>query len=226
MTPPRPCPHPAELLHLARPGLEAGDADRVARDVGGVFTAGSLLGLLGRRLTPGERCVVALTLGLLGRGPRVEEALCGLLHDASAGVAAAAEHAVWTFWLRGNGGAGGGAFQLGLEAVGAGETAAARRHFEEAAWRDPGLAEAHHQLGLLAAAQGRLGAAAAGFAAAVAANPLHFGALAGAGHAALRLGRVGEAEALYTRALALHPGLAGVGETLAALRAARTRRAG
>ena len=227
MTTLHPPKRPADLLRLARPGLEAADADRVTREVGRVFGEADLLGLLAGPLPAEQRCVAALALGLLGRGPAAEEALAGLLHDEAAAVVAAAEHALWTLWLRGNGGPGAEAFGRGLGAVGAGDPAAARVHLEEAAGRDPGFAEASHQLGLLAAAEGRLGDAAAAFAAAAEAAPLHFGALAGAGHVALRLGRPGDAEFFYERALAVHPRLEGVAETLAALReAGAPRKAG
>ncbi len=206
----------ARLLRVARPGLEAGDAGRLAAALTGSFRSNELRSLLIAG-DPRARAVAALGLGLTGVGAATEAALARALHDADAGVSAAAEHALWSVWLRGNGGAGVAAFEAGLAALTAGRRAAATDAFEEAARVDAGFAEAHHQLAVARTLAGEAVAAEAAFDEALRCNPRHFAALAGAGHAAVERDDFAAAEGFYRRALGIHPTLDGVGAALDAV---------
>ena len=204
------------LLRLARPALEAGDAGRLAAALAGRFRPGELRAML-RATDRRVRSVAALGLGLTGLGAATEAALGRALRDADPGVSAAAEHALWSIWLRGNGGAGVAAFEAGLAALAAGRQAAAAGAFEEAARADPDFAEAHHQLAIARTLAGEPAAAEAAFDEALRCNPGHFAALAGAGHAASEREDFGAAERFYQRTLDVHPTCAGISAALASV---------
>lgn len=212
----------AAFLALLRPALESGDADRLARVAASRFGEGGLRPFL-RSAEPEARAVAALALGLIARSPETEEALLDGLWDDAAPVVAAAEHALWTLWMRGNGGPGVTDFQAGLEAL-ATDPAAAVARFERATTLDPRFAEAHHQLGIARAERGRTEAAATAFAAAIRCNPRHFAALAAAGHLAALQGDPERADTLCRRARMIHPTLEGIDAALDTIAEALARR--
>jgi tetratricopeptide (TPR) repeat protein len=159
--------------------------------------------------------VAACCLGLVG-DMQVNEQLAALLSHQDRMVAARAENALWSIWLRAAGPAARHRLSRALRWLSANNYDQAAAELSRLIDQQPDFAEAYNQRGIAYYLAGRYDRSLADCQRTLERNPVHFAAQAGAGHCLAALGRWQEALTAYERAVRIHPWLDGI--RLAALR--------
>jgi tetratricopeptide (TPR) repeat protein len=169
-----------------------------------------------RRLGGGsaaERCAALETIARLG-DPRVTAPVAPCLHDDDAGVAAAAEAALWQVWARSGDPAVDALLLEGLEAMQRRDWLGAVSLFARVVEAAPRFAEGWNKRATARYLAEHYASAIADCEEVVRLLPQHFGALSGQGLCHMALGQLPEAARCFRRALAIHPRLDGVRENL------------
>lgn len=211
-----------QFLSTVAPLLARGDIPAVLRQLKEDWPQRELIDLLNANLDAVVR-LAAQCLGYVG-GKSETEALARLLHHERRDVAAAAEDALWSIWMRA---AGARARQILASAMrfnDAQEPEAALALLADLCRELPEFAEAHHQRGLVLMGIEAFDAASDAFTLAFTYNPLHFSAAASLGHIAIEHGRLAEALQHYRAAVNIYPHLTDVAEILPELAVAVERR--
>lgn len=157
--------------------------------------------------------------GLIGTMADVPSLARCLQHD-DAGVAAAAEHAMWQIFFRAGGELAQSVLTRIAASIGQGDTENVVPLLTELIRTHPGFAEAHHQRAQAHYLADRFDAALRDAQRAVRLNPHHFEAVALQGHCMSALGRWADAVQHYQNALRINPRMTGVRR---AMRGVRTR---
>lgn len=132
------------------------------------------------------------------------------LHDESPFVRGFAERGLWLLWGRSGDADIDQAMARGVEAMEAGNLAAAVKLFTEVIRRKPEFAEGWNKRATAHYLAGEYRASLADCDEVMRRNPVHFGALAGYGEIYLQLQEYEKAIAWWRRALAVNPNLLGV----------------
>jgi tetratricopeptide (TPR) repeat protein len=178
--------------------------------------------LLAQMLTSDSPDVVrtaATCLGFLGSDAHSAR-LARLLAHQDARVADAAEHALWSVWMRSRDGRANRELQSAVSEIGRERYASAVEILQALTLMHPTFAEAFHQLGIALCFLDRLDEAEAAYRNAVRLNPWHFAAWAALGHVAVQRGDLPRALRNYRRAVSIHPRLHEIRAVLPELEAA------
>jgi tetratricopeptide (TPR) repeat protein len=133
-------------------------------------------------------------------------ALCLQHHDD--GVAALAEHGLWTIWMQSGSPLGNQELAEAIEWLAAGDEESAVAQLERVVAREPSFAEAHFHHGVARSTLDHWVAAGQAFRQALRLNSYHFAAAANLGHTCAAQGNLLGALRYYRQALRLHPRLA------------------
>ncbi len=196
------------FLTVVRPALAHGDAHGLAREVGRRWTPAEVASLL-KSDFPDTRRAAALVLGLIGDNA-VTGPLSRALHDGDPQVHQMAEHALWSIWFRGCGGAGVECFERGTDLMAQERYDEAAQAFGQALAQCPAFAEAYNQRAMANFFVGRYERSAEDCRRALKLMPAHFGAAAGLGHCLCHLGDYAGALDAYRKALAINPRMPGI----------------
>jgi tetratricopeptide (TPR) repeat protein len=145
---------------------------------------------------------------------RVSESVAACLHDPEAGVAAAAEAALWQIWARSGDPEVDALFAEGIRAMERRDWLGAVSAFGRVVEAAPGFAEGWNKRATARYLAEHYASAIADCEEVVRRIPHHFGALSGQGLCHLALGQYRAAAGCFRRALAVHPRLSGVRENL------------
>jgi len=214
----------SEMVFLAviEPPLQAGDLPVVLARLRASWPPARLLELLAAPSHAVAR-IAAVCLGMTG-DTRHGDALAGALHHPAEHVAAAAEDALWSIWMRAGSTAACDRLRAAIQHLRREEFESALAILDPLTRAEPALAEAHHQRAIALHALERLDEAEAAYQRAVALNPLHFAAIAALGHVCIQRDEGTTALRHYRRALEIHPRLAAIREIIPQLEAAIQRR--
>ncbi|MFO0837806.1 MAG: hypothetical protein U1D55_04720 [Phycisphaerae bacterium] len=140
-------------------------------------------------------------------------------------IAAAAENALWSIWMRAGSAAGNRRLARAMRQIQADQHYQARQSLMDLTVDEPQFAEAHHQLGLVLSLIERGDDALLSLRRALRLNPLHFAAASGIGHIHAMRGELADALRNYRRSLQIHPNQPDLREVLPQLEAAVRRSA-
>jgi tetratricopeptide (TPR) repeat protein len=204
------------LVELARPYLERGDRDGLARRLAADWSPDCLVLLLGIEDEQAVE-VAAVGLGLIGNMAACPS-VARLLHHRRPSIVEAAEEALWSIWFL----AGGPRAQAVLSRI---ALSVERQETENTVLllsnlirSHPSYAEAYHQRSQVYYLQGSFDASLRDAESAFELNAWHFGALANQAHALGSLGRFQDALRTYRAVLRLHPRMAGIRQAIHHLR--------
>lgn len=204
------------LVQFARPYLDQGDRDSLARCLAEHWSAEPLALLLDCEDADVVE-VAAAGLGLIGDMSACPS-LARLLHHDRASTVEAAEDALWLIWFRAGGKVGQAVLSRIARAINAHETENIVLMLTELIRAQPAYAEAYHQRSQAYYLRDSLNNALRDARRACELNPWHFGALANQAHALVGLGRSQEALKAYQAALRLHPRMYGIRDAIRHLR--------
>lgn len=204
------------LTELARPYLERGDRDGLARRLGHDWSS-ECLELLLENEDAKIVLSAAVSLGIIG-GMSACASLSGLLRHPSDEVATAAEEALWSIWIRDGGTVGQAVLVRLAESIRDRATDDVALMLTELIRARPMYAEAFHQRSQVYYLNNSFHFALRDARRAFQLNPWHFGALANQAHALAALGRMQEALNVYEMVLIMHPRMHGIRESIDRLR--------
>jgi tetratricopeptide (TPR) repeat protein len=204
------------LIALARPYLDRGDKDGLARELCERWTSACLVLLLhSENVNVVE--TAAICLGLIGE-PSDARPLAALLHHSDLAVVAAAEDALWSIGFRANGVVAQGVLSRIARTISAGETENVVTMLTELINTYPRYAEAHHQRSQAHYLKNDYERALRDAVRAFELSPTHFGALAMQGNALAAMERYHEALERYRQVLHIHPRMPGIRNAIQHLR--------
>lgn len=207
---------PKQLMEVAKPGLQAGDAVRLAQDVTRRWRASDLCPLL-RHASPDVRRVTAVIIGLVGDMTSVP-CLARRLRDSDEQVNQMAEHGLWSIWFRSGDPQAACALRSGVTLIGAEKYKQALVQFQAALRIDPDYAEAYNQCAIAHFFLGHWDDSLTCCKRAVSRVPTHFGAISGMGHCHLQLGRLDKALQCYEWSLRINPRMPAIDAAVQRLR--------
>ncbi|MFQ5807237.1 MAG: tetratricopeptide repeat protein [Phycisphaerae bacterium] len=204
------------------PPLVGGDLSVVLARLRANWPPGRLVELLTSPLASVVK-TAATCLGLTGTmehcGP-----LVSLLGHADEEVAAAAEDALWSIWMRAGSENANRQLKAAVERMRKGRIEAALDLLHDLTAAENPSAEAHHQQAIALHSLERYEEAEAAYQEALALNPYHFAAVAGLGHICGQRRDLTGALRYYRRALRIHPRLKEIREVVPQLEAAIQKR--
>jgi tetratricopeptide (TPR) repeat protein len=196
------------FVKVVRPFLERQDVTGLANYLTGRWPTDCLAKFL-THPNPDVIKVAVCCLGLVGE-MQVNEQLAALLSHQDCMVAARAEHALWSIWLRAAGPAASRRLSRALRWLNANDYDQATAELSRLIDQQPNFAEGYNQRAIAYYLAGRYDRSLADCQRTLERNPVHFAAQAGAGHCLAALGRWQEALTAYERALRIHPRLDGI----------------
>jgi tetratricopeptide (TPR) repeat protein len=199
---------------LLADGVDAHTLDEVQRS----YTPDGLVTFLAWPDEPVVRAALRC-LAVFGRSEHCRY-VATLLHHTSDRVAALAENALWSIWMRAGSPWGVQLLKHAIDTLASERVNTALELLAGLTLAEPAYAEAHHQRGLALSALEQFEPAAEAFRQSLRLNPYHFAAAAGAGLAMFEVGHLRRARDYYRLALKIHPRLANVQEMLVGLEAA------
>jgi tetratricopeptide (TPR) repeat protein len=212
-----------EFREGVAPVLDTADLPAALRALEGDWPVSRLLLALRASGSEKDTLDVVRCLGLIG-GSEAAYPLVALLGASSDAVAAAAEDALWSVWMRAGSTRAVGQLRQAARCNQDEDFDGAIRTLRLLVAAEPTFAEAHHQLGLAFHGLDALEDAEAAYREATRLNPLHFAAFAGLGHVRVARADLEGALARYRRAVHLNPRLRDIRELLPRLEAAVQRR--
>lgn len=159
-----------------------------------------------------------MALGCAGDCGAIEP-LSHKLRDENPELVRAAEHALWSIWLRAGQPKGLRYLKCGCEHLKHGNHETAIEKFTLAIAEDPDFAEAFNQRAIAYYLSGQYEKSIADCHRVLAKIPVHFGAMAGMGHCHAQLNQLENARDCYQAALRIHPGMEGIADSLRSVEA-------
>ncbi len=157
--------------------------------------------------------LAALALGCTGDKGSLD-ALARKLQDGDDKVSAAAEHAMWSIWLRSGNEKSLRYLKCGCEHLKHGNLETAIEKFTMAIAEDADFSEAFNQRAIAYYLSNQYDKSIADCRRVLTKMPMHFGAIAGMGHCHAELNDLQAARICYQAALHIHPGMEGIIESL------------
>ncbi len=162
--------------------------------------------------------LATMALGCVGDCAAIDP-LSHKLLDPNPEIVRAAEHALWSIWLRAGQPKALRYLKCGCEHLKHGNHETAIEKFTLAIAEDPDFAEAFNQRAIAYYLSGQYEKSIADCRRVLAKIPVHFGALAGMGHCYTQLNQLENARDRYQAALRIHPGMEGIADSLRSVQA-------
>jgi len=211
-----------EFLSSVEPSFARGDLAALLARLEENWPPRVLEDLLSHR-SPSVARLAAACLGMTGSMRHCPK-LAALLSHPDAGVAAAAENALWNIWMRTGSGPGVQQLARAVGRIREGRFVEALAVLDDLALSEPRFAEVHHQRALALHSLERLPDAAEAYRRVAELNPWHFAAIAGLGHVCGQQGDLAGALRYYRDALKINPRLPDLQEIVPQIQAALERR--